>query len=138
MVIQRIQTLMLLIAVILMAIFCLTPYGIQAAEPENVAIFVKDAPVFLVLNLVIAALLVITIFMYKDLRRQKRMTILSMVLICVSIVTGLFILGRAYDSASPVLLGGVSLLVLALIFGLLAYRGMSRDHKLLRSADRLR
>ena len=47
-------------------------------------------------------------------------------------------LSHAYDNAEPILLGGVSLLVLALLAGLLAYRGLRHDRNLLRSADRLR
>lgn len=137
MVIQRIQTLMLLIAVILVAVFCLTPYGTLAGEPAT-SIFVKEAPALLVLNIAVAVLLFITIFMYKNLRQQMRMTILSMILVCVSVVTSLFVLNKAYDSATPILLGGVGLLVLALVFALLAYRGMRHDHNLLRSTDRLR
>lgn len=137
MVIQRIQSLMLLVAIILIAVFCLTPYATVAAG-EVTSLFVKDAPVLLVLNITVAVLLVITIFMYKNLKMQMRMTILSMILICVSIVTSLFYINKAYDNATPILLGGVGLLVISLIFGLLAYRGMRHDHNLLRSADRLR
>ena len=136
--IQRLQTLMLLIAVILVAVFCFVPFGTVAAQPHDIAVFVKDAPALLVLNIAIAVLLFITIFMYHDLRRQMRLTILSLILICSSAVTALFILSRAYDNATPVLLGGVGLLVLALIFGLLAYRYMRRDKHLLASADRIR
>lgn len=136
--IQRLQTLMLLIAVILVAVFCFVPFGTVATQPHDIAVFVKDAPALLVLNIAIALLLFITIFMYHDLRRQMRLTILSLILICSSAVTALFVLSRAYDNATPVLLGGVGLLVLALIFGLLAYRYMRRDKHLLASADRIR
>lgn len=138
MVIQRIQTLMLLIAVVMMAVFCFTPYATLAADSAPTAVYVKDAPVFLILNIVIAVLLFLIIFMYKDLRRQMRMTVLALILICASIVTCGFIMAVVLTDATPVLLGGVSLLVLALLFGLLAYRGMSRDRRLLSSADRLR
>lgn len=128
---------MLLIAAILVAVFCFTPFGMTATEPTS-PIYVHEALVLLVLNILVATLLVITIFMYKNLKKQKRMTILSVVLLCVSAVTSLFVLSNAYDGAKPVLLGGVGLLVLAAGFALLAWRGMNRDHKLLRSADRLR
>ena len=92
----------------------------------------------LILNIVVAALLLITIFMYHNLRQQMKMTILAIVLICASMVTSGFVIGVGMENATPVLLGGVVLLVLALLFALLAYRGMKRDHKLLRSMDRLR
>lgn len=137
--IQRIQTLMLLVAAILTGMFCFMPFATIPMENEAArAVFAKDAPALLVLNIVIAVLLIIVIFMYKNLRRQMKMTILSMVLICASVVTSAFIIFGRIDGAEPVLLGGVTLLVLALVFALLAYRGMSRDHKLLRSMDRLR
>ncbi|MBJ2188986.1 MAG: DUF4293 domain-containing protein [Muribaculaceae bacterium] len=137
--IQRIQTLMLLIAAIFIGVFCFTPFATVAAEgAEPTAMFVKDAPVLLILNIVVAALLLITIFMYHNLRQQMKMTILAIVLICASMVTSGFVIGVGMENATPVLLGGVVLLVLALLFALLAYRGMKRDHKLLRSMDRLR
>lgn len=129
---------MLLIAVAMMAVFCFTPYATLAADGVPTAVYVKDAPAFLTLNIVIAVLLFIIIFMYKDLRRQMRMTVLALLLICASIVTCGFILAVGLEDATPVLLGGVSLLVLALLFGLLAYRGMRHDKRLLASADRLR
>jgi len=129
---------MLLIAAIVMAIFCFSPFATVEAAGVTRAVMVKDAPAFLVLNIVVGVLLFLIIFMYRDLRRQMRMTLLAMTLLCASIVTGGFIMYAGFDGATPVLLGGVSLLVLALLFALLAYRGMSRDHKLLTSADRLR
>lgn len=137
--IQRIQTVMLLIAAILVGIFCCVPFAsVKAAEAAESVVYAKDAPVLLVLNIAIAVILIIVIFMYRNLRQQMRMTILSALLICGSIVTSGFIIYVGYDNATPVLFGGVILLVLALVFALLAYRGMSRDHNLLRSMDRLR
>lgn len=138
--IQRIQTVFLLIAAIFTGIFCFTPFAINevAESAEASHIFVKDAPAYLILNIVIAALLLIVIFMYKNLRQQMRMTILSMVLICASIVTSGFIIYGGFENATPVIFGGILLLVVALVFALLAYRYMRRDHKLLRSMDRIR
>lgn len=138
--IQRIQTLMLLIAAILVGIFCFCPFAtLPATETaEAASVYTHDAPVLLTLNILIAVLLVIVIFMYKNLRMQMRMTVLSMLLICASIVTSAFIMFAGLEGATPILFGGVLLLVLALVFAILAYRGMSHDNKLLRSMDRLR
>ena len=137
--IQRIQTIMLLIAAILVGMFCFMPFArIPMENAAAQAVFVKDAPVLLILNVVIAALLLIVIFMYRNLRQQMRMTILSIVLICASMATSGFIIFGRFEGAEPVLFGGVLLLVLALVFALLAYRGMRHDHRLLRSMDRLR
>lgn len=137
--IQRIQTLMLLIAAIFMAVFCCTPFAsIQAGNAAVHAIYAKDAPVLLIVNILIAALLVLSIFMYKDLQRQMKLTVLSMILICVSIVTSFFYIYAGFEGATPVLFGGVLLLLFAVIFAMLALRGMRHDHHLLRSADRIR
>ena len=138
MVIQRIQSLMLLIAAVLTAVFCFVPFASVETGSAVSAVMVKDAPVLLILNIVVGLLMFLIIFMYRDLRRQMRMTLLAMVLLCASIVTCGFIVFVGIPGAELVLLGGVSLLVLALLFALLAYRGMKRAHRLLTSADRLR
>lgn len=71
MVIQRIQTLLLLIAAILVGVFCLTPVAVEAAagaEADAVKHFICEAPVLLIVNILIAVLLVITIFLYRNLQ----------------------------------------------------------------------
>lgn len=140
--IQRIQTLWLLIAAIVTAIFCFVPYAIytpaEAVPDSMTSAFVKDTPALMVLNLVLVALLFFSIFFYKNLKQQMRMTVVAIVLICASMVTTGFIIYGKLPDATPVLLGGVSLLVIALIFALLAYRGMRRDRDTLASLNRLR
>ena len=111
-----------------------TVYG----EADVLPVLVADAPVLLTLNILIAVLLIISIFLYRDLRRQMRVTLLILLLICASMVTSGFIIYAGIPGAEPILLGGVSLLLLALIFALLAYRAMGRDRRLLAAADRLR
>lgn len=142
MVIQRIQTLFLLLAVGFMAIFCFTPFATlasDAANPESMSpVFVKDAPVFMVLNIVIAVLLFLSIFMFKNLRQQMKVTIASMVLLCASLVSFGLVMYVGMPDAHIIWTGGAVLLVCALICALLAYRGMKKDHKLLTSYDRLR
>ncbi len=141
MVIQRIQTLLLLIAAILVAVFCMTPIATEAAVGvETVAVkhFISEAPVLLIVNILIAVLLVITIFMYKNLRQQMKVTLLCIVLIAASIVSSIFVLYNQWPGAEFFWFGGILLLGVSLIFALAAYRGMNKDHKLLRSMDRLR
>jgi len=140
MVIQRWQSLLLLIAVVLMAVFCCTPWATQAAEgvEEAAPIFISEAPALLVLNIVIAVILFISIFMFKNLKRQMSVTVLSIVLICTSIVTCGIMLYTAYPGAGLIWTGGVLLLLVALICALFAYRFMKKDFKLLTSYDRLR
>ena len=139
MVIQRWQTLFLLIAVILMCIFCCTPYAINtAAESGATEIFAKDSLVFLLINIVIAVLLFISIFLFKNLELQIRVTLISIVLIAASIVTCGFILYGAMLDAEIIWTGGVLLLVAALVCALCARSRMKKGLRLLRSYDRLR
>lgn len=141
MVIQRWQSVLLLLAVVLMCIFCATPLATYAADTSAeslTAVYVKDAPVLLTVSILVAALLFITIFLYKNLKRQMTVTLLSIVLIVATIVTGFFVVYNAYPGADFVLFGGILLLVISLILALSAYRLMKRDLRKLRSYDRLR
>ncbi|MDE5661295.1 MAG: DUF4293 family protein [Muribaculaceae bacterium] len=138
MVIQRWQNLLLLIAVVLMCVFCSTPYAIDRAAETPAEVYVSDAPVFLVINLVIAALLVIAIFLFRDLRRQMTVTLITIVLVCASIVTCGFIMYAYMPDAELIWTGGVLLLIASLVCAGAAYRFMSKDRALLRSYDRLR
>ena len=99
----------------------------------------KDMPVFLVVNIVVALLLFLAIFLYKNTRRQKTVTLVSMLLIVVSMAVESFVLFGWETQADRVeWLGSIFLLLGALVFALLAYRGISSDEKLLKAADRIR
>ncbi len=141
MVIQRWQSVLLLLAVVLMAIFCCTPiatYSLDGSAESLSAVYVKDAPVLLTVALLVAVLLFISIFMYKNLKRQMTVTLLSILLIVATIVTGFFVIYNAYPGANFVVFGGLVLLVIAMILALGAYRCMKSDQRKLRSYDRLR
>lgn len=139
MVIQRWQSLFLLIAAILMGVLCTMPMAaVTAADGAQTTMFVKDAPVLLTVNLVVAALLLVAIFMYNNLKRQMTVTLMSILLIAVSAVTGGIILYKQTPEAELMWLGGTLLLTGALIFAISAYKRMQHDQRLLRSYDRLR
>ncbi len=140
MVIQRWQSVLLLLAVIAMAVFCCTPLAVYSPETAESAssIYAKDAPVLLTVALLVAVLMFISIFMYKNLKRQMTVTILSMVLIATTIVTGFFVIYNAFPGADFVVFGGLLLLIISLVLALGAYRMMRSDLRKLRSYDRLR
>lgn len=139
MVIQRWQSVMLLIAFVLMCIFCATPYAqIKGAEAVVTPVFAKDAPVFMILNIVVAALLFISIFLFKNLKLQMRVTLITILLIATSTLCAGFMVMRNMPDAEFILTGGIVLLLAALVFAVLALRFMKKDHNLLRSYDRLR
>lgn len=138
--IQRIQTLFLLLAVVVMCTFCLTPFATSAAAADGTAthVFVKDTPVLLVLNACIAVLLLLNIFMYRNLRRQMTLTLISIVLLAGSAVACGFVVTVGMPGSSLIWGGGVMLLLVALLLAVFAYRGMSNDRRKLASYDRLR
>ena len=139
MVIQRWQTVLLALAVIVMAIFCSTPFATVSATAEQVeSVYLKDAPVLMIVSILIGEVLFQSIFMYKDLKRQMTMTLVSMVLLVAAIVTGIFIVYYAMPDARLVIFGGVTLLVVTFVLALGAYSMMNRDRKLLDSYNRLR
>ncbi len=142
MVIQRWQSVWLLFAAILVAIFLFVPVAVvsdPAAELAATNLAMTDFPVLAVVNGLVALLLFIAIFLYKNTSRQKTVTLLSMLLICVVAAGTVTVAMRAGSSAARVEIGGSVLLLLgAIIFAAMAYRGISHDEKLLRAADRLR
>ena len=149
MVIQRIQTVYLLIAIILMAVFAFFPaltfelggrefvYG--ALETGKVGVTHID-PLILMLIVLICLLAIIDIFLFKNLQRQ-------MTVCFVDIIIGLAMLVAIGIQAYLVgIREGVTLAwqwtlclpVLSIIFLMLAHKSMSRDKKMLRDSDRLR
>lgn len=133
MVIQRIQSLWLLIATVLMIIIGVRPFAWEGDQ----AVFLNDFPVLAVINWLIACLLFIAIFTFKNLKLQKTITMVSLLLMVVLAVTGFIYQQRMLPEATPEWGGGVLLLIPAAVLDVMAYQGMSRDQRRLRNADRL-
>lgn len=138
MVIQRWQSVFLLVAAVMMLIFSLSPVAVLKVGDSAAQFHPSDAPVFMIVNLLIAALLFICIFLYKNLRRQMTVTLVSIVLIAASMVTGAFILYKGQPDAVVELVGADILLVGAMIMAMFAYRNMRKDKRTLSSYDRIR
>lgn len=143
MVIQLWQTVWLLMAAILAAVFCFVPMASIADDmsPES-ATFLRpaDIPVLFVVDGEVALLLFIAIFLYKNTARQRTVTLVSMLLIVVVMVTEVcYLLSWGAGAGARVeWLGSIFLLLGALVSAVLAYRGIRHDERLLRAADRLR
>lgn len=137
MVIQRWQTVFLFIATVLMALFTFMPFASATVDSQVANLHPKDFPVYLILNLLIAVLLFLAIFMYRNLKLQKKVALLSMLLMCCSAVCGGFLL-YAKGAVELVWAGGILLLLGALVFAILAYRGIGKDQRTLSSYDRIR
>ncbi len=136
MVIQRWQSVFLFLASVMMGIFSFVPFATQVSGEEILQFTPMDAPVYCTLNLLIALLLLLAIFMFKNIKRQKTVTLVSVVLMVASAVSGGVIVysgGMAVDWT-----GGVLLLICSGVLALAAYRRIVADERLLRSYDRLR
>lgn len=141
MVIQRKQSLFLLIAAILMGIYAFMPQLINARGDVIMGGMclegLESIPFFL--NCLIAMLSFITIFKFKSLKFQKTLCIINILLILASLATMCSI---AFLQEDCDLLGSLTyynvLPILAIIFLLLAHKGISHDRKLLRGSSRIR
>ena len=149
MVIQRIQSVYLLIAVILMAVFAFFPalsfelggrefvYG--ALEAGKVGATHID-PLMLTLVLLISFLALIDIFLYKNLQRQMTVCFVDIIIgLAMLIAIGIqaFIIGSK-ENVVMVWQWYLILPVLSIIFLMMAHKSMSNDKRKLRDADRLR
>lgn len=129
--IQRVQSLWLLAAVAVMAVFCFLPFGSVAGKAVEVA-----SDIFVLVPALVSALLcLVAIFLYRSLGRQKAVIVASMAFALISEAFALVALLFAdLSSLSWALL----LPPAAVVAQIAAWRGVSADQRLLRSYDRLR
>lgn len=153
--IQRIQTLYLLIAEFLVAALFFFPYaeiagkdgliyrfdskGIFIEGVANVESIYESLPVLILCTLVLLLLLV-TIFQYKNRVRQMRLSTVN-----IFLLIGLSGLIFYYTWESSKIIGGTFSLTLFTAFPIvsailvyLAIRGIAKDEALVRSIDRIR
>ncbi len=133
MVIQRWQSVLLFISALCMAIACCIPVVTAGSEPVKPT----DLVVYFILNITTAVLLFVSIFMYRNMPRQRMVTLLAIVLMLISFGTGVTGTYLTYDDVT-LAYGGCILFAAAFITAIWAYRRIGADQKLLRAADRLR
>lgn len=141
MVIQRWQSVLLFISALCMAIFCVAPFALinDSASPDSLSVISpSEFTVYLIFNMTVALLLFVTIFLYKNLRFQRRVTLIAIMLMVVSAVTGILLIYVSLDNAALLLFGGGLLILAAIVTAIMAYRCMGRDYRLLSSMDRIR
>ncbi len=150
MVIQRIQSVYLLIAIILMVVFAFFPaftftfgdrefvYGALEAGKVGVT---HINPLMLTLTILIAVFALIDIFLFKNLPRQMTFcfaTIIIGIAMLIALAIEIFMIQGRVGIHNVMPHWALLLPVLAIIFLMLAHKAMSRDKKALRDADRLR
>ncbi|MDE6523968.1 MAG: DUF4293 domain-containing protein [Paramuribaculum sp.] len=129
--IQRVQSLWLLAAVAVMAVFCFLPFGSVAGKAVEVA-----SDIFVLVPALVSALLcLVAIFLYRSHGRQKAVIVASMAFALISEAFALVALLFAdLSSLSWALL----LPPASVVAQIAAWRGVNADQRLLRSYDRLR
>lgn len=135
MVIQRWQSVLLLISAIFVALVGILPYAVTA---NGVDVCAVQTPVLLCVDILVALLLLIDIFLYRNLRYQMKVTRLALGLIVVLEAAIAAYTCAGLEGATISIIGGIVMPILALISSFVALRLMHRDYRLLRSADRLR
>lgn len=147
--IQRIQTLFLLLAVLFLIVQAFTPMILSPTpEPQGVfqdgRLFVSEYTVSLALLSASILASFFTIWLFKNRKMQKNLVILSIVSILACNVAGYFYFfpnGRPVTTTMQAgLKPGIGALfpILGLILLVLAYRFIDKDEKIVKSMDRLR
>ncbi len=138
--IQRIQTLWLtLTALIALATLRFPFYTGNKTDANLTKTFVELTAVnnffILILTVAVAVISLVVIFLYKDRKMQMRLTLLSLV---ISLL-GLYLYFNEINKFTEGKLALTSVLSFFIpIFLILAIRGIYKDDKLIKSADRLR
>ena len=148
--IQRIQTLFLLLAIAFTVAFFFVPFGYAPVvdevthtgilQPLKAADFVG----LIVPSAVSVILMLVAIFLFKHYPMQKLFTILSALSVVATIGVVIYAVVSPYMDSNPdvtiatVWGGGGLFLVGALIADLAAYHYISKDQRLIRSYDRIR
>lgn len=150
MVIQRVQTLYLVLSIALMTAFFFLPFGyMKVVDGATAAQALQPLTGLSGLGFIIPTSVAIlfaflAIFLFKALPTQKLFVALSAIVSLAEIVMVIYVLVSKYYSTDPTATdtvvwgGGGLLLVGAVIVDIAAYRSITRDQHLLSSYNRLR
>lgn len=145
MVLQRIQTVYLLIAVILMSVFTFFP--VISVSNENGVFMIgaiqnecinTPSVLLLCMDVLIALFALVTIFKYKDLKKQIAFAGMLLLLVIALLVTIGVMMVMQKDVGIAVLQWPIAFPFVSMVMVMLARGGMKRDKKLLSDSERIR
>ena len=151
--IQRVQTIFLVLGAAMLGLLFLKPLSLLGIDevPEEVAagsmlvdgnFTIDDNPILLALIGVVILLLIIAVFLFKNRSLQIKIGQVSLFAVCIATLLSIFFFWKEYqviaDGSQILPRLGYALIILASLFILLAIRSIRKDEKLVRSADRLR
>ena len=141
--IQRIQTLWLLLAAAsVFLLFKFPLYGGLVTGGSAIMLMAADNMVLFILAMVLAALPLVAIFLFRNRGTQKKLIWLSLLLCVLSLVL-IYMNVEDFRTANTALTSQSYKLatvfpVLYIILLIMAYSGVRKDEKLIKSVDRLR
>lgn len=146
--IQRKQTIWLLVATLIITLAFILPYGINKVEsptPLESMLTAKNNLTLMILSILTSATSFFSIFLYKNRKQQMNFTFIPILLAiamlgfeiynCYMTEVGNKMIVGLYGSN---LIVGIFLPVIAIVFIAMAYNGIKSDEKLIRDTDRLR
>jgi uncharacterized membrane protein len=144
--IQRVQSLWLFLAALAnsgVLLFDLYRAHIVVNGSDTLmSLRVNDKFHFLLMALVIIILPLVAIFMFKNRKRQRTLSVLSIIFSLSFVSTMIFRVSKFSNEHPEATNGsywiGSVLPVAAIVFLFLAIRGIAKDERLIRSQDRLR
>ncbi len=151
--IQRVQSVYLLLASAAVLLVHFFPIAVLTTEPTGMFLFryrgiyeliegneiLKTATYYLAILLLINILIsIITIFKYKNRKLQMRLCLINILLLLGSV--GIIYYSAAFSglNASYKFKFVALLPLIAIILSFLAYKGIQKDEKLIKSIDRIR
>lgn len=131
--IQRIQTVFLLLAALAMAMLFFFPY-VEVAQDDY---FVKEYPIMIAFTIILVVGFLVTIFLYKNRTLQLRITRSMLLFLIAFVAYGIYQLFKIDFQNLAFEIGSL----LPIFSGYFAARASSKikaDEELVRSVDRLR
>ena len=144
--IQRIQTVFLLIAAIAFGLLFQFPFASSTSNTGKLfsdgVYNLNDHTILLVLSILGAVLALVNIFLFKNRPLQSRLSYLIVVFgVLLAFVATFFFMNESKDMADTQVVNdqaGMYMPILVIVFGILASVFINKDEKLVRSSDRLR
>ncbi len=141
--IQRIQTIWMLLSGLVFLLLARLPiYTGITIDNTTIVLMTAERLHLMILSIFLVVMPLIAIFLFKNRSAQKKILWLH-IMLCLLMVLFFWMAKDAFINVDPAYERtqygfGVAVPVFSLIFDILAYRGIRKDEKLIKSADKLR
>lgn len=130
--IQRIQSIYLLLAIVVMVVFIFSPFAISGDS----ILLTKNNIALVIISAVVGVISLVNIFLFKSRKLQMQLCTLAIIGIIAAVGWGIYSAIAVTGNDIPHY--GAVFPIAGIIFEWLAKRGIRADEKLVRSAERLR